>query len=271
MHIITDFVPCSDTATAIIQVDSLGPINIALTDSVLCRSTAVTFSGIYTGIGNTGVTWQFGDGDSVLNRNPVLHSFEGTGTFTVTATAYYRACPTITASRPVTLFMSPNVYLGSDTTICPGSNPIVLSDKNSLNGQVKWKWNTGQTTPTITIVAPGTYWVDAALNGCHGSDTIEVLKDCYMNIPNVFSPNGDGMNDYFYPRQYLTKGLTSFSLHIYNRWGQELFASTSTDGEGWDGKYNGVNQPEGVYIYVIDATFKDGQKEHHQGNVTLLR
>src|SRR5207247_2239309 len=101
--------------------------------------------------------------------------------------------------------------------------------------------------------------------------TIKVANDCYMNIPNVFSPNGDGMNDYFFPRQYLTRGLTSFSMEIFNRWGQKVFESTSLDGSGWDGKLNGNDQPVGVYVYVIDATFKDGQKEHHQGNVTLLR
>ena len=90
-------------------------------------------------------------------------------------------------------------------------------------------------------------------------------------MPNVFTPNGDGINDYFFPRQLLTRGLTSFSMNVYNRWGQIVFTSTSIDGRGWDGTFNGVSQPEGVYVYIIDATFKDGQKEHHQGNLTLLR
>jgi gliding motility-associated-like protein len=60
-------------------------------------------------------------------------------------------------------------------------------------------------------------------------------------------------------------------MNIYNRWGNEVFSTTSLDGRGWDGKYNGVDQPEGVFVYIIDATFKDGQHEHHQGNLTLLR
>jgi gliding motility-associated-like protein len=79
------------------------------------------------------------------------------------------------------------------------------------------------------------------------------------------------MNDYFFPRTLLSRGLTEFSMHIYNRWGQEIFVSNTLDGRGWDGKLNDVPQPEGVYIFVIDATFKDGQHEHHQGNVSLLR
>ena len=92
-----------------------------------------------------------------------------------------------------------------------------------------------------------------------------------MNLPNVFSPNGDGVNDYFYPRQMLTRGLTSFNMNIYNRWGQLVYQTNSIDGRGWDGNFNNIPQPTGVYVYIIDATFKDGQVEHHQGNLTLLR
>jgi gliding motility-associated-like protein len=60
-------------------------------------------------------------------------------------------------------------------------------------------------------------------------------------------------------------------MSIYNRWGQQIYETTSTDGQGWDGALNGVAQPSGVYVYVIDVTFKDGQIEQHKGNVTILR
>jgi gliding motility-associated-like protein len=60
-------------------------------------------------------------------------------------------------------------------------------------------------------------------------------------------------------------------MKIYNRWGELVFSTNSLDGKGWDGKFNNSDQPEGVFIYIIDATFKDGQKENHKGNVTLLR
>jgi len=92
-----------------------------------------------------------------------------------------------------------------------------------------------------------------------------------MNLPNVFTPNGDGVNDYFFPRDLLTSGATMFKMEVYNRWGEEVFSTESTDGQGWDGRFNGTPQPEGVYIYVIDVSFKNGKTEHHQGNVSLLR
>jgi len=270
--IATDFVPCSDTAYATVYVDSTSPISLQITDSVLCRSTYTTFYANYTAVGNTGITWNFGNGDSILNVNPVQHAFDGTGSFLVTATAHFRACRDTSVSKVVTVYQMPSLDLADEYSICPGSESLVLADNLNLNtAHTSWLWSTGATTPGITVVEPGVYTLTVNISGCINGETITVKNDCYMNIPNVFTPNNDGLNDYFFPRQYLTSGLTTFSMSIYNRWGQLVFESTSLDGRGWDGKFNGVDQIEGVYVYIIDATFKDGQKEHHQGNVTLLR
>jgi gliding motility-associated-like protein len=107
--------------------------------------------------------------------------------------------------------------------------------------------------------------------GCSTTDSVEVFKDCYIDIPNAFSPNGDGLNDYFIPRQYLSSGLVSFKMQVFNRWGQLIFETTSIDGRGWDGAFNGVAQPAGVYVYLIEASFINGRSERYQGNVTLFR
>jgi len=270
--IATNFVPCLDTTTAQIVVDSLSPVSILVTDSVFCRSTYVTFTGIYTSLGNTGVTWYFGDGDSLHNLNPASHSYDTYGQYTVTATAHFRVCRDTSSSRTIDVYPQPSVNVGSDTSICPGGVPIRLTDHiNENTAGATWKWSTGATTPFIDITTPGDYWLIVGINGCYSSDSILVQNNCYMDIPNVFTPNNDGLNDHFFPRNMLTKGLTSFKMDIYNRWGQLIFETTSLDGEGWDGKLNNVAQPEGVYVFMIEATFQDGQVEHHQGNVTLLR
>ncbi len=268
----TDFVPCHDTAEGIVQVDSLSAISIRVSDTVICRGAYTTLTGDYTSIGNTGVTWNFGNDDSIANENPVKQGFDGTGRYTIRATAHFRACKDVSASRSVVVLQAPNLYLGPDTTICPGGVALSLGDYANANAPgMSWRWSTGQSTSGITVVSPGIYYATAYLNGCMATDTIVVANDCYVNIPNVFSPNGDGMNDYFFPRQYLSRGLTQFKMEIYNRWGQLLFETTNLQGAGWDGKYNNMEQPVGVYVYLIDATFKDGQKEKHRGNVTLLR
>lgn len=254
------------------QIDYLATPIMLLTDSAICKGGDITFTAAQTGYDMTNIKWTFSDGHQMVGMNPVVHNFDGVGTFTVTASAFYKVCPEKDVSKTVYIFPAPNVYLGSDTSICPGSEAIIVKDYNNAgNPAARWRWNTGSTSSFIRVVAPGTYFVKVTIDGCESTDTITVAKDCYLDLPNVFTPNGDGMNDYFFPRDLLTRGLTSFNMRIYNRWGEEIFTSNSLDGRGWDGRYNDVPQPQGVYVYIIDATFKDGQKEHHQGNVTLLR
>lgn len=249
-------------------------IRLSVTDSVACAGKNITYNVDNVEEGNTGFAWQFGSGvDDMRDKNPINHSFTSPGVYTVSAAAYYQYCPTITMKRVISVFPYATFDLGPDTTICPGNKSIMLSarDLNTYGYPASWKWATGETTPKIVIVAPGTYRATVNINGCETSDTVLVANDCYISVPNVFTPNGDGVNDFFFPRQLLSAGMTRFDMSIYNRWGQLLFQSNTLEGRGWDGTFKGVPQPEGVYIYTIDAAFKDGQQEQHKGNVTLMR
>ena len=60
-------------------------------------------------------------------------------------------------------------------------------------------------------------------------------------------------------------------MDIYNRWGENIFTTNAVDGRGWDGKYNGIDQPLGVFVYIINAEFMNNVKKEFKGNVTLLR
>ncbi len=262
----------SDRAKISARVWEYPRLQLLQTDIATCLGKYVTFTADNVKEGNSGTTWQFETPDSIVNVNPVHHAFNSLGTFTVSVSAYYNYCPDTIMTTSVRVYPYATIDLGNDTSICPGSNPIELSPKvNTYGGTPTWKWNTGQTTPKIVVGTPGTYMATVNINGCESSDSVVIAKDCYINIPNIFTPNGDGINDYFFPRSLLTRGLTKFSMSIYNRWGQVVFESTTLDGRGWDGSFNGVPQPEGVFIYVINAEFKDGQIEHHQGNITLMK
>ena len=128
-----------------------------------------------------------------------------------------------------------------------------------------------------SFATPGKYRIKLAakdtLTGCEDSTflTIDVRVREHVHVPNAFTPNGDGESDYFFPRSLLSRGVTAFDMTIFNRWGEKVFFTNSTNGRGWDGNMSGKAQPTGVYIYQINVTYRDGNTEKYTGNVTLLR
>ena len=246
--------------------------SLTVSDTVICTGNVITFMANNVGDDRDGILWSVAAGDSVKDVNPLKHAFDAIGTYTVSVTPLHKFCPNPTLTKEIKVYPYPVINLGPDTAICLGSQSITLKDEiNANNPRARWLWNTSETGPSIVVTKPGVYYTRLLINGCPVADTVTVLNDCYLDLPNAFTPNGDGSNDYFFPRQYLTRGLIGFKMDIYNRWGQQVFKTNSLNGLGWDGKFNDVPQPEGVYVYIIDATFKDGQIEHHTGNVTLLR
>ncbi len=139
----------------------------------------------------------------------------------------------------------------------------------------RYRWNTGAERAEIAALHHGIYSLTVTTeHGCSTTDSISITKNCYMDIPNVFTPNSDGVNDYFFPRQLLSQNIASFKMQVFSRWGQLLFETDRIDGRGWDGRCNNVNMSEGVYIYMIALKLGTGdvlKEERYHGNVTLIR
>ncbi|MCW3121491.1 MAG: gliding motility-associated C-terminal protein [Flavipsychrobacter sp.] len=246
---------------------------LTVNDTTVCAGNELLFTAGDIGDDSNGINWDFsGDNSSIKNINPLYHTFGTAGTYTVSATPLHKVCPNTILNKVVHIFPVPALELGPDTSICPGSTTFNLTDNtNKNNATAKWVWSTNETTSGIVIAKPGTYNVTVLINGCFSSDTVTITDACYMDMPNAFTPDGDGTNDYFFPRQYLMKGLAGFKMDIYNRWGQVVYKTNSLTGTGWDGKFNNVLQPQGVFVYRVEVSFKDGHTEHHTGNLTLLR
>ena len=107
--------------------------------------------------------------------------------------------------------------------------------------------------------------------GCSSSDnvTITVFASNVVLIPNAFSPNADGQNDFFAPFAINAESMT---LAIYNRWGQEVYSEKGTNTlQGWDGIYKAKAAELGVYVYYVSVTFADGEERFEKGNLTLIR
>lgn len=150
--------------------------------------------------------------------------------------------------------------------ICPGV-PLQLNAPIPVGTYV---WNTGEQASQITIADTGTYWVETTVAGCTRTDTFTVSPTaCYaLELPNVFTPNSDGANDFFSPIALL--GITTFELHVYNRFGSLVYQSTNLD-FAWDGTHNNKPLAAGVYFWHAHATDKNGKTHEANGSLTLMR
>jgi gliding motility-associated-like protein len=132
-------------------------------------------------------------------------------------------------------------------------------------------WQDGSSAQTYIAKDSGTYWVRVSSPCETKSDTIVIDACSSIWVPNVFTPNNDGYNDYFYA---VGKNIPKFKLEIFNRWGQTLKVLNGID-EKWDGTYRGNKASQGTYFWVADyeQVKRDGSMEHVrlQGSVTLVR
>lgn len=259
---------CTDTALKVITIVDRNTSYFTVSDKEVCVGDPIYFTDSFSFVSS--FVWDFGDNNVITNNFSPVHTYTEPGNYVVSLTTYNSVCGDSAYSESVVVNDLPLVNLGPDTSYCPGlSSPIEL--KNIENTSGIYSWSTGDLSSSITVTEPGRYWLFADNNGCTASDSIWVKRDCYLNIPNTFSPNGDGLNDYFIPRQLLSSGLTKFSMMIMNRWGEVVFRTENLNGRGWDGLYDNKRQPVGVYVYMIKATWSNGYSNNFTGNVTLLR
>lgn len=139
-----------------------------------------------------------------------------------------------------------------------------------------WDLGNGDTTdvmhPVTTYDTAGWYNVYLYIEneiGCWDTITkpIYINPEVYLYIPNAFTPNGDGMNDYF---SISSIGAAKFEFFIFDRWG-ELIYETKDKNFQWDGKYKGESVPLGVYVYQV--YIEDVRGEHHvkRGHIVVLK
>lgn len=112
--------------------------------------------------------------------------------------------------------------------------------------------------------------------GCSATDDVIITIFCdnsQLFIPNTFTPNGDGQNDYFYPQGQGISKVTSFI--IYNRWGQKVYERKGINAnvreQGWDGSFNGDMLTPDTFVYTLEATCDNGETVFWKGDVTLIK
>ena len=178
----------------------------------------------------------------------------------------------VDVTPPITVYTFPY-----DTIVYEGDQFQILA--TSIATDYLWSPAVGLDNPAIAnpIVTAGVagdvliYKVTAStFAGCkgYGYVKVQVYKGPDIYMPTGFTPNRDGLNDIFRPFTVGIKQINYFK--IFNRWGQELF-STKTVGAGWDGRLGGVDQPSGVYVWMVEGVTEDDRIIRKRGTVAIIR
>ncbi len=269
--VVQNSVPCYNTFQRSVVVDSLPVLSFTTDQQNICAGQSVLFEAI-SASNITSLAWRFNNGDyAYTDEQTIKLAFDDAGIMPVTIKAQFRSCPEQEYTDTVYVHSLPLASIGEDTSICLQGASIMLGNKTD-DRYYKYLWNTGDTSAMIAARHYGLYYIIVTdPYGCVASDSVEVSKDCYIDIPNVFTPNGDGRNDYFLPKAMASDNIISFHLRIYSRWGQLVFEQTSLYDKGWDGKLNGKDLAADVYVYLADVLFQDSRVEKYQGNISLVR
>ena len=204
-----------------------------------------------------------------------------TTTYTVTGKDPYN-CFVTRDDVVVAVVPLPTVNAGRDTTIMAGY-PLQLKPVYSPDvSRVQWVPSlflncSDCKTPVTTPSYSATYTLFAyTTEGCISKDVVNVFVTCTgdnLFIPNTFSPNGDGINEVFYPRG---RGIEKIrSMKIFSRWGQLIYLKenflANDQNAAWDGKRQGQFVTPDVYVYMIDLVCENGNIITLKGDVTLIR
>jgi gliding motility-associated-like protein len=153
----------------------------------------------------------------------------------------------------------------------PTTNDTIYYEQTYLleaqPGYSSYQWSTGDTTYYINITEDGEYSVTLqTAEGCTNLEKVMLIDTWFpFNIPNAFTPNGDGLNDSFRPVTDYDR-FNKFSMVIYNSWGQKQFETTNP-ATGWDGK----DAAAGVYVWVITYADYLGKVSTLRGSVTVVK
>lgn len=163
---------------------------------------------------------------------------------------------------------SPTINFGKDSAKC--NDDIIRL--NAFFEDASYLWNDNSSVSFFDVLKAGTYYCKVSNYCGTASDTIVItdkICECEAITPNVFSPNGDGINDKLIPS--INCNPVYFSLFIFNRNGQSIFESTNTN-TYWDGKYHGKPVPIGVYYYILKIQgASDINIKQKTGSITLIR
>ncbi len=283
---------CTTSATYIVASDLTPPaVDFTPIYTLDCGTNQATVQVVVSPTTNLKYYWDaFPAGVFVTDRTKSFILGTEAGEYGVTVTNTVNGCKTTGAYQVVEGTLNtdfiPSVQFGysplgvtfQNTSTSSAGTGSMIGTWSYGNGSVLTNtYNSSgnsSVTPNTTYTAAGTYSVllNVTKGKCKGSKIkiIVVEVPSKLEVPNVFTPNGDKVNDVF---RLIAASLLEIEASIFDRWGNKVYEVTSGTGNiGWDGKNMfGKECPSGTYFYMIKAKGKDAQEYDLKGNVTLFR
>jgi gliding motility-associated-like protein len=281
---------CMDTVIHYIEVGGKKVRASYLSNFEGCVPLSVQFTN--TSENATEYLWNLGDGTTSTEVH-ASHTYTVPGTYVVQLMASDGVDQDIARSHTVTVYDNPIAEFDINPDVVYLPDARIQTYNKSINAEyAKWYFGDEMVSedyqPSHMYAAEGLYniaLVVQSYDGCVDSimvqEAVEVLIDCGLKFPNVFTPIEDGgendgyydssipekNNDIFHP---IFDNIVEYNLQIFNRWGEIVFESNELE-RGWNGYYKGKLSKSDVYVWKCKATCLGGKNIELVGNVTLLR
>jgi gliding motility-associated-like protein len=278
LGIYTYYVTCTIGGCTSIKDSAFVTISNAATTIGSAYTICSGLSANLSASGGTTYTWT---PSSTLSCSVCVNPVATPSTTTVyTVTTTSGACNSVTTN---TVFVNPGAIASFGDSVTVKGVPQIVTFTNTSSNGTGYIWNFGDnstlvqnnlSTTTHTFTAAGIYTVTLiafSANGCNDTiiASILVIDSVGLTMPNIFTPNGDGINDYFAPNAH---GMKTLSCTIYDRWGIKIVTLDNMNNAYWDGHTtSGIECTDGTYFYMVTATDINNKSYNLKGFLQLIR
>lgn len=269
---------CQNSFTKELTIDELPKVDFVADKTNGCFPDVIVFNNKSKFMAGTTFEWDFGDGFIQKIVSPA-HKFMDIDTFSVKCIARTpQGClDSMIKEKYISIQITPIAkYEVVNKNVLIPNYKINFNNLSTIASQYIWSF--GDSTISA-LKNPSHQFLDSGnFNVCLTAKNSDYCKSVYCEkvpikypgsiaLPNAFSPNNDGKNDFF---KVLGGPIYKMSLKIYNSWGTLVFVSENQD-LGWDGSFNGDVQPTGEYSYQLMGVLSDGSEVNKTGVVNLTR